>query len=170
MSHDKTDALVYNISGELKCELCNSTFKTGSVFNYPFKTIKLCKECIEKDPDQVYNFIFEFYENEYKKINCPDIKGKEFEGEYLTWKHLKDYLNKITDEEILNLPVITQEHHHFTFIKFNSIIQLRLDEELKDNEDGDEIRNSFERFLNIEDNDQSYFLEHPKQFNLSDCS
>jgi len=171
MSHKKVDKLIYNLSGEIKCELCNNTFI--SKLETPFKTIKLCKTCIEKNYHKLNNYVFNFSNNFCDKVNSPDIKGRQFQGDYLTWKQLKDYLNEIKNENILNLPVLVQEHHHFTYMKCNPIIDIRLDDELKwaleEKEfNGDEIRNKYELNLNLgEDDNEDYFLGNPKQFNLN---
>lgn len=172
MPQKKVDALVYNISDEIKCELCSNVFKSKS--KIPFKTLKLCKTCIEENHNRLHNYVFEFTEKGPIKILCSDIKGKEFKGEYLTWKQLKDYLTDITDEEILKLPVICQEHHHFTYIKCNPVIQIRLDDDkngmIEENDfDGSFLRGQYENMLNSDEKDKEgdYKLDHPKQFNLS---
>ena len=173
MPQKKVDKLIYNLSGEIKCKLCNNTFKTK--LEYPFKTLKLCKECIEKNHDQLYDYVYEITEKSCTKVHSCDIKGKEFKSKCLTWKQLKNYLNEITDEVILNCPVICQEHHHNTYIRCNPVIEVRLNDEVKwaiegKEFDGDEIRIQYELMLNKAeegDNDEDYLLDNPRQFNLS---
>ena len=107
--------------------------------------------------------------------------SENYDGEHLTWKQLKDYLNKIDDDEILDLPVIAQEHHHFTYIKFNPYIELRMEIEKEYGEDIEEskrrlVRPKFdnktdELIHNIETDgpheNTKWDIDHEKQFNLS---
>lgn len=41
----------------------------------------------------------------------------QFHTPHLTWRQLRDFLNAVTEEEILDLPVTLKEHHHFSFLK-----------------------------------------------------
>ena len=95
---------------------------------------------------------------------------QEFLTEHLTWRQLRDYLNSITEDAILDTAVIAQEHHHGTYEKFNPIIQVRLDDERRWMEEAneyneEEYRDKCELFL--ESDAPEYKLDHPKQPNLS---
>ena len=107
---------------------------------------------------------------------------ENFDSEFLTWGQLKEYLNKIEDDKILNLPVIAQEHHHFTYKKFNPHIELRM--ELEGVEGSDEYKRRLSEMVvpefddkaeevihNIETNGPhektEWHIDHEKQFNLS---
>ena len=75
---------------------------------------------------------------------------KEFDGEFLTWRQLKEYVNSITDEEVLDTAVIAQEHHHFTYTTFNPVIQVRMDDEKKNiEEDPHMTSDDYEQLKNL---------------------
>ena len=95
---------------------------------------------------------------------------QEYPTENLTWRQLRDYLNSIKDEAVLDTAVIAQEHHHGTYEKFNPIIQVRLDDERRGMEeanefDKEEYKQKCKLFL--ESDAPEYKLDHPKQPNLS---
>jgi len=95
---------------------------------------------------------------------------QDFPTEHLTWRQLRDYLNGIFDDAVLDTPVIAQEHHHFRYEKFNPIIQVHLDDERKWMEESGhfdpvEYAEQCKRFL--ESDAPEYKLDHPKQPNLS---
>jgi len=93
---------------------------------------------------------------------------------------LKDYLNKIDDDEILDLPVLVQEHHHFTYKKFYPTIELPMENVEGDAEEYEHIKNnvvlpkfdnkSDEVIHNIATNGPhkatEWNLDHEKQFIL----
>jgi len=121
-------------------------------------------------------------------------KTQEFTSRYLTWRQLRDYLNSIKDEDVLDTAVICQEHHHFRYIRCNSVIECRMDLEKEEAEKeakrtGRNIANSYYEtrkamFINPAPRDETgkiiydisnngpwvadeYMLEHERQPNLS---
>lgn len=62
---------------------------------------------------------------------------QHFDGEDLTWRQLRDYLNAMGETGAPDSPVICQEHHHFTYIKCNPEIQVQWD--IQEEISGDDI-------------------------------
>lgn len=179
MSETKVDTVMFNISDHIKCELCDNMFEV-SVKYLPFQTIKLCNVCMEKVHDHLFDFIYQYDGKQFKHITCNrNIKGKHFEtGKDLTWGQLKEFLNTVTDEDVLNSPVLCQEHHHYELIRCNPTIEVRLNEEvamvfederIRRPDELEDLRHQFERFLSPDNSgdNSAYTLQHPKQFNLS---
>ena len=61
---------------------------------------------------------------------------RQFDGEFLTWRQLGEYINTM-DEDVLDTPVISMEHHHHTYEKFNPYIEVRMDMEREMNDDAE---------------------------------